>query len=272
MKSSIYMMGFMGIFALGQAHAEPYSMNAFIHAENEVESLAACLVEVSDGGGAASCLCQAADNGFDFCDTIATGPDSFVAAAGIDFQAEKTKLKAKVKTFGSYNDIYIDVSASCTLQGANGTLEIDFGDDRTFADAGLMAQYAAVYMWPSVNGRAVGAPVRLCARGDANLVAAISKTDDILGEDIFASLDLKAQDLGGTYGFHWVAQDIRGRYSRNIVKMKFVVVAAVAGGLAELFPAENVKALGVLARAKLGDRAMKVTAENIVVVDADLPL
>jgi hypothetical protein len=228
MKTMLYTVGVVGALAVSQAQAGAPT-NLFVHAESDVEAVAGCLVESISGQSAASCLCAASENAFDFCEDEGL-PFQIDDASGIlaaDIDVDYTKLYGKVKTVGSFNDLLIEVAGSCTLGGADGSLVIvdpvDTGDSalgNIVGEAKLEGQYAAVYMWPQVN-KWHGQPVRLCARGDLSGLAlagsagtkeaAAVQIDDVKPpEDPFvAALSVDAQDLGGTYAFQWALDDVK---------------------------------------------------------------
>lgn len=306
MKTMLYTVGVAGAMALTQAQAAP--QNLFVHADKKVEAIAGCLVEAGDNAAVAACLCAKSHHGFEFCGGQLPLPpigDATGVLAGAEDEAY-TKLSGEVQTIGSFNDLLIEVAGSCTLGGGTGVLTIwdpDEKDPLVLGDAKLAAQYAAVYMWPEVNGEDVGRPVRLCARGDLSLEGSLGGLEDAVQqqdevdelEPFLVELGLNEQDLGGTYAFQWALEDIlpKGCYhhrreveagnveennqwrnkckkpafnQENYVKMHFLAVAAVGAGV---LSDANFSAEVVWANAKLKERAMHVESQKLEVKHQD---
>jgi hypothetical protein len=255
--------------------------DVFVHAENNVESLAGCLVSTGGFGPLASCFCAASGNTFAFCnsDTIAFDGGFTELAAGRSIALAGTSLAAPVKTGGSFDDILIKVTGSCTLQGENSKLEIDFGNsvDDIYGET---ARYAAVYAFPMVNGVAAGEPIRLCARGQDIVLGEFS-----VGGDFETEFDLAQEDTGGAYAFQWVAPNVKKESvcaagpnkcwkkpltQTHNVEVRFVVVAGVDAALVNKF-GPDYTALGVLAKANLKDRAGHFEAKNLAIYDGNNP-
>jgi hypothetical protein len=200
-------------------------------------------------------------------------------AGGFAAAVADTALDAKVPTSRSFNDILIKVSGSCTLQGANGTLEI--GVDLPFENIkGATAQYAAVYAVPMIGEDIVGAPQRLCARGSGLVFSDFEFGASALVEQGTLEFD----DIGGTYAFQWVVPNVSGGgcqsggwgancfggfLNKTDLSVKFFVVAGVAAQQTENFEFLDAQVLGVAARAKLKDCNAHFEAKNLTIVNMD---
>jgi hypothetical protein len=233
----------------------------FVSADRDQEAVAGCIVGTAFSSlGISECFCHTSD-WWSFCgvdDGNVAGGGGVVGAFGEALSLEPTKLWTNVKTFAPYDDIQIDVSASCTLQNELDILNINAPTEEFEGLLGQVASYTAIYMWPEVDGHPVADPVRLCARGmKAELAQASFETQD----DLQFTFEATDTDFGMAGGFSWVAKDLPSSWRGHNVKAKFMVVAAVEDSLLQAF-SNDVVAVGVVAKAKLKDRALHAEAKN----------
>lgn len=262
MTTKTYLTSLSAVFGVALSAAGPaYAGEIFVQADNPKEAVAGCLVAtVGSDAALATCFCEATDFGFEFCGGGGGAGGGVAVGVAEAFALSGTRLVGNVSTFRPFNDIKIDVHGSCTLQDEMFVGNINLPGDPFEIIAGETARYSAVYMWPSVDGRPVADPVRLCARGtETELVTAFPiGSDASLFE--FESVET---DFGMTGGFSWVAENQRTSYRGHRVAANFIVVAAVENELLQAF-GNDVVAVGVATSAKLKDRVMHAEAKNLI--------
>jgi len=262
---------------LSQAASE-----AFVHAEDRLESTAACLVTATNSNSTADCLCATGNNAFSFC-TEGTGNgmivnEQFAAAWAAEVEAAETVLDAPIESWTNAS-VLIDARASCTLDQASLDLALapDADKSKLKGVIGAKAQYSAIYMYPTINGNAISGmdPVRLCALGQASVIAAgnyapkrhhdhghkkKSRSDSL-------NLGIQATDIGITGAFQWaLTGDQSPQTEPADVGVKFVLVAGVADAVVKA--GKGISAVGVLANTKISNRSLHIeTKPNLLLLD-----
>lgn len=261
MTTKTYLTSLSAVFGVALSAAGPaYAGEIFVQADNPKEAVAGCLVATFQSDAAlAACFCDATDRGFEFCDDDAFSGGGVAVGVGDAFALSGTRLVGNVRTRRPFDDIKIDVHGSCTLQDEMWVGNVNLPRDPFEIIASATARYSAVYMWPSVDGRPVADPVRLCARGtETELVTAFPiRSDASLFE--FESVET---DFGMTGGFSWVAENQPYKRGGHRVAANFIVVAAVENELFQAF-GNDVVAVGVATSAKLKDRVMHAEAKRL---------
>ena len=306
MKKIILTLGaVVGLSGWSAAQAAPNQ--SFVHAQNSIASTAACLVlQDNSGEGISGCLCEATNDGFNFCGSatgqIAVAADvqaSWAAALGVTGSQLSTRVNA---WDDKKSKLLIDARAECTLNNGDAALQIDVRSAPSLSGViGGSVAYSAIYMWPTVGGEPAGDPVRLCALGTGKIQAAGTGDGSLLaGVGIMAitpngpstpavngDFQLSVQDLGFSGGFMWAAENVRyghdhGRSFTRIdrsargtdVGVQFIVVAGVGAAVLNAAGADAVRYDGVaaLARAKLKSRSLLVQPVNNLTIKDVTPV
>lgn len=260
------------VMATGLAQAGPATAEVFVHAEDKIQSTAACLVLAGNQAAISDCLCTAGGGAFSFCATgTAIGTivhTSFVAAWAADIQSATTSLQADILGSETPGSLLVDARASCTLDQASLDLALSSASDASKLKGviGAKAQYSAIYMYPTVNGVAVTGvdPVRLCGLGQASVIAAgtlTKKSHEYIkgGQSHSLSLNagITATDLGLTGAFEWA---IPTPTVDSLVGVKYVLIAGV--GAAVIKAGGGITGIGVLANTKITDRSLHIETKN----------
>lgn len=264
--------------ATGLAQAIEYSSEVFVHAEDKVQSTAACLVLAGNQAAISDCLCTAGHGAFSFCaNGTASGTivnTSFLAAWAADIQSETTALEAPILGSAVPGSLLVDARASCTLDQASLDLALSSASDASKLRGviGAKAQYSAIYMYPTVGGQPVNGvdPVRLCGLGQGSIIAAGTLTKNSHeykegGKSHSLSLNagITATELGLTGAFEWA---IPTPTVDSYVGVKYVLVAGV--GAAVIKAGGGITGIGVLANTKITDRSLHIeTKAGLTVLD-----
>lgn len=286
MKSMCYKLSGAVLIMLtsGLSQADPVT-EAFVHAEDRLESTAACLVTATNSSSTADCLCATGNNAFSFC-AGGTGNgmivnEQFAAAWAAEVEAAETVLDAPIAPWPNAS-VLIDARASCTLDQASLDLALTPDADKSKLKGviGAKAQYSAIYMYPTINGDAIPGmdPVRLCALGQASVIVAGSYApkrhhdhdhDDghkKKSRSDSLNLGIQATDIGITGAFQWALTGNQSPVSDADVGVKFVLVAGVADAVVKA--GKGISAVGVLANTKISNRSLHVeTKPNLTVLD-----
>jgi hypothetical protein len=265
------------VLATGLAQAIEYSSEVFVHAEDKVQSTAACLVLAGDKAAISDCLCTTGNQAFSFC---ATGPTktivhtSFVAAWAADIQSATTALDAPILGSVVAGSLLVDARASCTLDQASLDLALSSASDASKLRGviGAKAQYSAIYMYPTVDGQPVNGvdPVRLCGLGQGSIIAAGTLTkksheykEGGKSHSLSLNAGITATDLGLTGAFEWA---IPTRTENSVVGVRYILVAGV--GAAVIKAGGGITGIGVLANTKITDRSLHIeTKAGLTVLD-----
>nr|SPS05579.1 exported protein of unknown function [Candidatus Nitrotoga fabula] len=274
------------MLASGLSQAVPIT-EAFVHAEDRLESTAACLVTATNSNSTADCLCATGNNAFSFC-AGDTGNgmivnEQFAAAWAAEVEAAETVLDAPIAPWPNAS-VLIDARASCTLDQASLDLALTPDADKSKLKGviGAKAQYSAIYMYPTINGDAIPGmdPVRLCALGQASVIVAGSYApkrhhdndhDDghkKKSRSDSLNLGIQATDIGITGAFQWALTGDQSPLEIEYadVGVKFVLVAGVADAVVKA--GKGISAVGVLANTKISNRSLHVeTKQNLMVLD-----
>lgn len=265
------------VLATGLAQAAEPSSEVFVHAEDKVQSTAACLVLAGDQAAISDCLCTAGNGAFSFC---AYGPTktiihtSFVAAWAADIQSATTSLDAPILGSETAGSLLVDARASCTLDQASLDLALSSASDASKLRGviGAKAQYSAIYMYPTVGGEPVIGvdPVRLCGLGQGSIIAAGTLTkksheykEGGKAHSLSLNAGITATDLGLTGGFAWA---IPTPTVDSVVGVRYLLVAGV--GAAVIKAGGGITGIGVLANTKITDRSLHIeTKAGLTVLD-----
>ena len=276
MKRIIYKLSSTAILLLasGLAQADPAPAHeTFVHAEDRIQSTAACLVSVTNNKATQDCLCAVGNGAFSFCGGgVGSGMivhSNFAAAWAADMQSTETPLSAPIDQKNPPGYLLLDARASCTLDQASLDLALSPGADKTKLRGviGAKAQYSAIYMYPTIEGLPITGfnPERLCAFGQASVIATGSLTQRRWnhwhrgGESHTTVLNgaIQATDIGMTGAFQWALPGSLLTGDSNLVGVKFVLVAGVADAVVKA--GRGISAVGVLANTKITDRNLLIT-------------
>ena len=267
------------VMATGLAQATPpASSEVFVHAEDKVQSTAACLVLAGNQQALSDCLCTAGSGAFSFCSNQTPSATivhaSFLAAWAADIQSATTSLEASILGSETPGSLLVDARASCTLDQASLDLALSSASDASKLKGviGAKAQYSAIYMYPTLEGQPIPGidPVRLCGLGQASVIVAgklTKKSSEYKkgGQSHSLSLNagITATDLGLTGAFEWA---IPTPTETSAVGVKYILVAGV--GAAVIKAGGGITGIGVLANTKITDRSLHIeTKDGLNVLD-----
>ena len=285
--NSLVVIGSLLLNSVAQAGSTSSApTEVFVHAENTVQTTAACIVgSVAGSKGIAACLCEASADEFSFCDKdsgsfVITNNASVAWAAALG--ATGSELSTKIKAWDTKTSkLLIDARAECTLNQGDAALSLDLSSNPELQGMiGGTIAYSAIYYWPTVGGFPAGDPVKLCALGSGKIYAkgSIPQETNVNNPSLDFALDVK--DIGLTGGFMWAAENIKyghdsGREVEHMDKsakgtdvgVRFLLVAATAA--AEINAGDaNISGVAVLTQTKLRNRILHAEAKsNLFVKD-----
>ena len=268
------------MLASGLAQAAP-PHDTFVHAEDQIQSTAACLVSATQKNATQDCLCAVGNGAFSFCGGGTGGGmivhSHFAAAWAADMQSAETPLSASIAQTTPPGYLLLDARASCTLDQVSLDLALSPGVDKSKLKGviGAKAQYSAIYMYPTLGGQPITGfnPERLCAYGQASVIATGSLTQGRghqwhEGGDSHTTVlnaALQATDIGMTGAFQWaIPGSLLTDPTSTLVGVKFVLVAGVADAVVKA--GHGISAVGVLANTKITDRSLLITPKPLLEV------